>query len=307
MNRPTCFRGLLLASVSAVLALLGAITSADEAAVPLQFSAPKADRALVIDGVLCEPCWQAAAGVPLVHPRNRKGERLPESACIMKVAWDDQYLYIGYDFSDSNLLAEAQEADPQGPYNNKRRPAVIDPGGEADFVEFFISLGDTNFFWEIHHNANNDFSDVWCVVPSRDWPLFDSTMHMWGIYFGHQEYIRDDGPYEVAMAVRLKPNAGGRRTTLNGPGEDGGCTAEIRLPWLGLGASRKLQTWAKPFPDQPRFRIRGPWKMAGQKLKILGVMHNGDLPEMYYTSSPTLNASWFHMTAPDWPVFTLVE
>ena len=57
----------------------------------------------------------------------------------------------------------------------------------------------------------------------------------------------------------------------------------------------------------PRFTAAGPWKMAGQRLHVLGVVHNGEAEQMYYHSSPTRSGDWFHTSYPHWPVYQLGE
>jgi len=87
-----------------------------------------------------------------------------------------------------------------------------------------------------------------------------------------------------------------------------GYTGELRLPWLGLGAPLDRETW-EPVPkggsESRPLRRRGPWKMAGQEIRILAVVQNGDLQERYHHSSPTKPGGWFHKGAEHYPCYVL--
>ena len=117
-------------------------------------------------------------------------------------------------------------------------------------------------------------------------------MTMFGIIFGRELFVRDDGEYTLATAALPKPKADGSASTINDPEDtDTGYAAELRLPWAGIGA-----------PSKCRGR---PWKMAGQEIRIMAVLQDGDLRQRYHHSSPTHKGSWFHKAVPDWPRYKL--
>ena len=58
-----------------------------------------------IDGMLDEPCWQRAEPVPVCFLHDRSGEAVAPVPMTARYAWDEHYLYIGYDVSDTNLVA----------------------------------------------------------------------------------------------------------------------------------------------------------------------------------------------------------
>ncbi len=259
-------------------------------------------KPITVDGVLDERVWERAARVRAGYLLGQTGTLSDQPRMAARFAWDDHYLYIAYETFDRNLIA-AGTGEQEGPPANRREGAVIwADAKKIDVVEFFISFGDERFFWEIHHNAANHFNDVWITVPDPAWRVSQLSIATWGIIFGHGMWMQDDGPHTLAKAVRLKPRADGQPSTLNDPSDaDSGYTAELRLPWLGLGAPEKCRTWA----ERDKRREPGPWKMAGEQVMILAVVQDGDLAERYHHSSPTLPRDWFHKTAAHWPRYTL--
>jgi HEAT repeat protein len=263
-------------------------------------SIPETVEPIVVDGVLDEPVWGIAPPVDVDSIGSKQGEKSAEKRMMAKYAWDGNYLYIGYETFDANLLAKGNDRT-EGPAGNQRPGASIyDPATKVDVVEFFISFGDERFMWEIHHNALNQFNDVFCIVPHPEWPVAKGTLAAHGIMFLDSECLRDDPPHSLARAVKLKPKADGAASTPNQPGDaDTGYTAEIRIPWRALGIPTAAETWRQ----ENGKKVPGPWKLAGQKLSLLAVVQDGDLPERYHHSGPKRKPGWFHKDQPDWPEY----
>ena len=289
----------------------GRAWGADPPAAVKPFPIYKTAQAIRIDGVLDDPAWKEARVVEAQYVWGQVGRKSAEPRMDVRYAWDDHYLYIGYETFDKNLVALGT-GRREGPPENTREGCLIGhPTEKVDVVEFFVSFGDTRFFWELHHNAANQFNDIWCVVVDDSWPIGKSSLNRFGIQFHAHEFLQDDteGGHTLAMAVRLKPKADGKPSTINDPGDvDTGYTAELRLPWLGLGAPVDRETFlpAESDPSKTKPRLRGPWKMAGQEMMILAVAQDGDLPEHYHHSSPTKPGGWFHKGAEHWPRYVLL-
>ncbi len=257
---------------------------------------------LVIDGRLDEPVWQNAVAVK-VNARVGKGDlRGTTVPMIVKCTWDGEYLYIGYETFDANIVSIGSDSH-KGPKGRERQGAEIHKkDSKVDVVEFFLTFGDPHFFWELHHNALNQFNDIWCVVPDENWPVAKSAMLDYGILFNRQEYVNDDGDTTVAMAVQLKRKADGAVSTPNDPSDtDTGYTAELRFPWKSIGAPVSAQNWLKVPRGEPR--KAGPWKMAGHTMSLLSVVQDGDLADRYYHSGEAIIPSWFHRAQDIWPVY----
>jgi hypothetical protein len=88
---------------------------------------------------------------------------------------------------------------------------------------------------------------------------------------------------------------------------DTGYTAEIRLPWAGIGTPRPWETRIFADPSRARFTIPGPWQVNGKQLRMLTVCHNGDYDQFYFHSAPTRHGDWFHNSFEHWPIYRFVD
>lgn len=277
-----------------------------------------------IDGALDEECWARALPVRADYKHRQKGVLSEKPRMLARYAWDEHYLFIAYETFDRNLVAVGS-GRLEGPPDNRRKGCSIwKRGVKVDVVEFFIVLDDPIFFWEIHHNAKNQFNDIWIVVPPSEWAISKADFIRHGIIFLDQQYIKDDGPYKLATAVRLKRKEEKRSglpallfgkqplSTVNCSRDiDTGYTAELRIPWYGLGAPKECRTWIKKEPKKPGEKITlfpGPWKMEGRTISILAVVQDGDLAERYHHSSPAKPpGGWFHKAVQFYPKYRLVS
>jgi hypothetical protein len=265
-----------------LLALLGASVLAAQERIA-KTSAP-----IVIDGVLDEKDWRQATAIRADYVFGKEKTLSDEPHMTVKYAWDEHFLYIAYETFDRNLTT-LSSGQKQGPADNQRAGCIaFKEGVNLDVVEFFIAFGDKHFFWELHHNAANEFSDCWCNVIDKGWPIGRSRIARDGIVFNHEEFLPDDGAYKLATAVKLKD-----KSSLNDSSDqDAGYTAELRIPWVGLGA---------PVAN-------GALNLKGQKVSILAVTMNGDLQDCYHHSAPKLKGvGYFHKKAAAWPKYKLSE
>lgn len=271
----------------------------------------KSPEAIKIDGVLDEPAWKDAIQVDANYIWGKVGEKSKEPRMKAWYTWDDHYLYLAYETFDKNLIALGT-GEKKGPKGNQVEGAHIShPKEKVDVVEFFLSFGDAQIFWEIHHNAANHFNDILITVVDPERPISKSTLFFDGIRFGTREVIEDDTEAGKTrqFAVKLKPKADGKPSTVNDSSDvDTGYIGELRLPWLGLGAPRERMTSLTVTDSEGKKKNeRGPWKMAGQTMKILAVTQDADTKEHYHHSSPTKPGSWFHKGTEHWPRYVLQE
>ncbi len=305
-----CDMRITTTGAAAVLAtLLGGCTLAGEPEIAADEAAGQASPAPLvraeapvrIDGVLDDPVWQTAAPVRADYIKSKVGVLSDQPRMTARYAWDEDYLYIAYETFDANLIAGGTH-EMQGPVGNRREGADIHKVRNVDVVEFFVAFaGDEHFFWEIHHNAHNQFNDVFIVVPDKDWRVAESAMVRYNILLAAEEYVKDNGAETVKFARKLKVKADGEPSTVNDRSDvDTGYTAEIRLPLGSIGAPREARTRRRN--DEGR-RIPGPWNLSGREVAILAVVQDGDLEERYHHSSPTGKIVWFHHAVSDYPVY----
>lgn len=274
------------------------------------FAAVRAEK-VTIDGKLDEACWQNSvpARGDYIHGKTSTLSEAPRAT--VRYAWDNDYLYIGYETFDANLLA-FPNGEMQGPPGRRRAGARIygDEGDRPDIIEFFIAVDDPHYMWEIHHNAANQFNDVWCVVIPDERPFRTSIETPWGIRFCHNEYLLDDGDAKVARAVALKPKADGTPSTVNEEGDtDTGYTGEIRVPWRSLSVPRSWGFWADAAGNRVDRYYQGDkfwvWRPAGKTIRLFMVVQDTGLETRYHHASPTMPGGWFHHSYTYWPVYVL--
>ena len=250
---------------------------------------------VTVDGVLDEPCWKAAAPVRVEYAYGKQGVKAQSLPAVVYYTWDQEYLYVGYETFDTNLRA-AGNGEKKGPRGHRREGCRI--GGRHDVFEVFVSFNDPNFFWELHHNALNNFTDIWVTVAPPDSPLASSTMTTQGIHWAKREYL-NEGKKDHAKtetAVRLKTKKDGKPSTVNnGDDVDSGYVGEMRLPWKSLGAPR---TWL----------AREESDMHGQTIVLFSAVDNPDLEPRYHHTAPDLEITgFFHLTAANWPRYLLID
>ena len=254
----------------------------------------KALKPVVIDGMLDETCWKSATPVRVEFAYGKQGVKSESLPAMVYYAWDYEYLYVGYETFDASLRA-AGTGEEDGPRGNRREAADI--GGSNDVFEIFVSFNDPHFFWEIHHNALNNFSDIWVTVAPKDWPLYSSSRAYQGIIWAKEEHLAEGERDQAVLkaTVRLKPKKDGKPGTINqGEDIDTGYVGELRLPWKSLGAPREWLNTSQP-------------KMEGQTIVLFAAVQDGDKTPRYHHSSPNQKITgFFHLEAAGWPSYRLV-
>jgi hypothetical protein len=251
----------------------------------------KAATPVMVDGLLDEPCWRAAEAIRVEYAFGKPGVKAATLPGTVRFAWDDNYLCIGYETFDANLRASGSGVT-KGPQGNQREGC--EQGGSNDVVEVCVSFNDPNFFWEVQHNALNNFNEIWVTVPPTNSPFSRSSRVHQGIHWAHQEYL-DESEWDYAQlerAARPKPTPDDKPSTVNKSADvDTGYIGELRLPWKALGPPKE---WGKGIP--------------GQTLTLFCAVQNPDLPPGNYHTCPDLKMSgFFHSTAANWPRYVLVD
>jgi formylglycine-generating enzyme required for sulfatase activity len=252
----------------------------------------------VVDGDLGDACWRDAVPVraDLVH--GGSGRRAEPAPLVARYAWDDRFLYIGYEVNDADLvsLASGRESGPEGA--RWRLPEEYRPEKGLDLAEFFVRFGADTLMWEVHHDSGNLFNTLRPEIPAPERLAKIPRPSFNDVTFHRERYVAADGPFGPARAVVLKPRAGGGPSTPNDPADDdAGYTGEIRLPWNGLEPPARIAR-----------RPDGSRAMAGETVSLLAVSLDGHGNEATYRSSAAwLPQRMFHFSAELWPKCVLVD
>jgi hypothetical protein len=164
----------------------------------------RADKPIVIDGVLDDPAWAHAQQIEhLVVPASldwikfeMTRARRARSITRAKLMWDDKYLYFGAEMEDRDITC----VTPKGHDN---------PFGADDIIELFVKPSEAQpWYWEIH------------VVPSG------GTRDYWYARRGAGSDKRWM-PYDSGMQAKVKLSG----TFDDWTDRDNEWIAEVRLPW----------------------------------------------------------------------------
>lgn len=167
-----------------------------------RYEVRRATSHIVIDGKLDDQAWAAAPVIEFVFPwDSQTGAKQKTRA---KLLWDDDYLYVGYECEDTDIVAFRTERDD---------PTYLD-----DAVEFFVNPkpSQTTVYFGLEMNARGTLYDYLMVDSSYAFKRFN----MQGVLLA--SFIRG---------------------TLNTRGdEDRGWSLEVAIPWVNFEELAKRPT-----------------------------------------------------------------
>ena len=107
-----------------------------------ELDAPRASGPITLDGNLNEPAWRTAGSSgPLVNPGSGAPAGATDAHGSVRVLWDDQNLYLGWEVTDDNLMETGTERDAHY-WENDTTEVLIDPDGNGrDYYEIQASPG----------------------------------------------------------------------------------------------------------------------------------------------------------------------
>lgn len=122
---------------------------------PLVYTACQASGELVMDGILDEADWQAAAWTEDFVDIEGELKPRPFHRTRAKLLWDKDWLYIGAELIEPQIWATLTQRD-----------AVI--FWDNDFEVFIDPDGDTHDYYELEINAMGTLWDLFLIKPYRD-------------------------------------------------------------------------------------------------------------------------------------------
>jgi hypothetical protein len=188
---------------------------------------------VTLDGKLDEQAWQLApvAG-PFVEVATGEPNKSRDLGGTAKLAWDDQYLYIGFSIQDTKVTGgfDPQTVDPHL-WTRDTAEIMVDPDGD----------GDNRNYYEIQINPQN------LVFDSR-FDTYNSPKVDPNGPFGHQEWSA-----KLTSAVTVQGSIDQDQD------QDQGYTIEARIPWKSFDRAQH----APP-------RIGDEWRMNFYAMKNNG-------------------------------------
>lgn len=125
-----------------------------------RYEVKRASSPIQIDGRLDDAAWQQANTLNFVFPwDDQKGAK---QKTTVRILWDDQYLYLGYDCEDSDITAVFTTHD--------------DPTYRDDAVELFIApnAAEPNHYVGMEMNARAvlyDYLYIWPKLHLKRWDM----------------------------------------------------------------------------------------------------------------------------------------
>jgi hypothetical protein len=107
------------------------------------FNAVRADKPIAITGKLDDPIWERAPTYPMNAMNDEQGHRMDlKEGGTVQFAWDEKYLYLAVDFTDSDVRTSASE-DGLPAYRL------------GDVCELFLKPVGATCYWEMYVTPNN--------------------------------------------------------------------------------------------------------------------------------------------------------
>lgn len=146
--------------------LVGVMEISKTMAKPPSLKVPRARRAPIIDGKLDDAAWKRALVIKGAYVMNSLEK---SDTTIWRLCWDKQYLYVGIECRDADIIAPVVERDG--------------PVYATDCVEAFV-LPDfaTRTYWELEFGPTGSVFDSACVKAPDNWGgKTDNTATMAGL------------------------------------------------------------------------------------------------------------------------------
>ncbi len=233
----------------------------------VQYTAHRASKNIQIDGRLTEPSWTTAKAsssfVDLVSGKPTLYDTR------IKILWDDQYLYVGYEIEEPNVQAKFLKRDA--------------PIWQDNDVELFIAFDHT--YYELEINAHGTLYEglfIW----QKDYTQFafdklpsvsihdPKIKHQPFNGVGYTKHPRGKRWAFLAWDFPGLLSAVHTDGTLNNEGDtDLGWTVELAIPWKGMktlahGDNRSIpprdgNAWRMDFSRFNQYRAPSPARDSG--------------------------------------------
>lgn len=200
----------------------------------------RANSPINLDGRLDEAAWKQSAPIVFQFPwENQTGIKQKTTA---RLVWDDQYLYVGWECEDSDIVAVYSEHD--------------DPTYKDDAVEIFLNPDPRQtFYYGMEINAHAAVYDYFYAFPRLLLKRFDFEGLLLASYIRGTMNVRGDRDqgWTIELAIPWK-NFSELAPKL--PPDPGSMWTANLNRWDGVEPDRRLSQWSdsglvQPSPHNP--------------------------------------------------------
>ena len=225
-----------------LFAAAGSLASQTRTLPPVpRYAVHRARTPVVIDGKLDDSAWKSAGAIEFRFPWDQQtGAKQKTTARLL---WDDEYLYLGYDCEDNDIVAVYTQAD--------------DPTYKDDAVELFLNPDPTqDWYYGMEMNARAVLYDYFYAFPR----MLLKRVNFSGVHIAshirgtlNATGDRDEG-WSLEAAVPWNNFEELAKKLPPAPGSI--WTANLNR-WDGTEPNRRLSLWSdsgldKPHPHNPK-------------------------------------------------------
>ncbi len=196
----------------------------------------RASGAIVVDGKLNDASWSKAVPVEFLFPwEAQTGAKQRTTARLL---WDDQFLYVGYDCDDADIVAHYDQRD--------------DPTYRDDAVEIFINPNPANQnYFGLEMNAKAVLYDYFAGFPTAHLKRIDFKGVQLAVH--HRGTLNQTGDRDQGWSLEVAiPWSNFEELARKTPPEAGASWTINLNRWDGVEPARRLSQWsdsALPAPN----------------------------------------------------------
>jgi len=225
-----------------LLVTAGALASQPRPLPPIpRYPVHRARTPIVIDGKLDDTAWKSAGAIEFRFPWDRQTGAKQKTAA--RLLWDDQYLYLGYNCADTDIVALHTQPD--------------DPTYKDDAVELFLNPDPAqDWYYGMEMNARAVLYDYFYAFPRMLLKRVNfSGVHIASNIRGTLNVTGDtDEGWSLEVAV---PWSNFEELAKRLPPEPGSIWTANLNRWDGTEPNRRLSLWSdsgleRPHPHNPK-------------------------------------------------------
>jgi len=129
---------------------------------------------MVIDGKLDEPAWKDAEVYHFYYSKDKSGE--PKENGEIRLAWDDNYVYLGVTLEDSDIIATGDKDQLHHYKLGDLTELFLKPANSSHYWELYVTPAGhkTSFWFPVHGQITEDYTCGLEVAATCDGTLNDS-------------------------------------------------------------------------------------------------------------------------------------